>query len=80
MKAAERRPHKLLLVNERQFGLKPEKSTIDAAIVLRGCKKCIMPKEQSCMCFYKMNYGFDKKTREVLELVTRKKVYKIFTI
>ena len=41
--------HRIVSVDEMQFGFMPERGTIDAVFILRGCKKSIMPTEKICV-------------------------------
>ena len=54
-------------------GFMSEKGKIDAAFILKSCKKSITPKEKRYMCFAELEKAIDRVAREVLDLATRKK-------
>ena len=61
-KLLERRLHRIVTVNEMQFGFMPERGTMDAVFILRRQKE-----EQSCICFVDLDKAFDTVPRKVLD-------------
>ena len=62
-----------MTIDKKQFGIMPERGTIDAALILRRQQGEYQSKGKSCMCFVDLDKGFDRVPRKVLEWAMMKK-------
>ena len=70
----ERKLHRILYVDEMQFGFMPEKGTIDAVFTLSRMQKWYHANVKKLyMCFVDSEKAFDRVQRKVLEWAIRKK-------
>ena len=70
----EKRLHRIVSVDEMQFGYMPERGTIDAVFILRRMQEEYHVKgKKSYMCFVDREKVGDRVSRKVLEWALRKK-------
>ena len=66
--------HRIVSVDEMQFGFMPERGTIDAVFILRRMQETYHAKgKKLCMRFVDLEKAFDRVPRKVLEWALRKK-------
>ena len=66
--------HRIVSVDEIQFGFMPERGTIDAVFILRRMQEEYHAKgKKLCICFVDLEKAFDRVPRKVLEWALRKK-------
>ena len=64
----EKRPHRIVFVDEMQFGFMPERGTIDAVLILRRMQEEHIAKEKRLyMCLMDLEKAFERVLRKVLE-------------
>ena len=73
----EKRPRRIVTVDDMQFGFMPERRTTDAVFISRRLQKEYHGK-MLFMCFVDLEKDFDRGLREVMEWATRKKVIPVF--
>ena len=69
----EKRLHRILSVDEMQFGFMSDRGTTNAMFILRWLREEYYAKEERYMCFVGLKKVFDKVPRKLLEWAMRKK-------
>ena len=70
----EKRPRRIVSVDEIQFGFMTERGTVDAVFILRRMQSRHHAKGKKLyMCFMDLENAFDRVIRKVLEWALRKK-------